>query len=136
MRFAAAARYDDHQDDHGGDGGEGGGAIGEDPPRPIWASDDAMAEILADQLTPNWRHVQKWEKWLRWDSQRWIEDDEHEINWLARMVCRNVAVRTDDTKPALRRAISSDRTINAGHAKRATICGCEPRKMSGIAIYV
>ncbi len=29
------------------------------------------------------------------------------------MVCRNVAVQTDDTKPALRRAISSDRTINA-----------------------
>lgn len=104
---------DDYRDDRGDGGGEGGGVVGEDPPRPIWASDDAMAEILADQVTPNWRHVPAWEKWLRWDGQRWIEDDEREITWLARMVCRNVAVQTDDTKPALRRAISSDRTINA-----------------------
>ncbi len=96
------------------DGGEGGGSTpsGEDQ-RPIWASDDAMAQTLADELTPDWRYVPARQEWLCWDGRRWEVDELMDVIWRARMVCRDVAVRTDPQKPSLRRAVSSDKTIMA-----------------------
>jgi putative DNA primase/helicase len=101
-------------DDGGGGGGDGGSAAppGEDQ-RPIWASDDAMAQTLADQLTPDWRYVPARQEWLRWEGRRWEVDELMDVTWRARMVCRDVAVKTDPQKPSLRRAISSDKTIMA-----------------------
>ena len=126
-----------------GDGGTGGGgAAGEgdggDELRPVWCSDDALAEALsrgvegekgANGLGSDWRYVPQTGEWFHWTGQRWERDGLHSVMNLSRRICRVISNKCDSQK--LARQVASARTIFAA----AKLAGDDPRHATALDAF-
>jgi putative DNA primase/helicase len=75
-------------------------------------SEDALALAFTALHDGDLRHVAKWNKWLRWDGQRWAFDETWRVFDLARVICRETATRLDNS-PSQARALTSAKTVAA-----------------------
>ncbi len=75
-------------------------------------SDDALALAFTAAHGDDLRHVAKWSKWLKWDGRRWAFDETWRVFDLARVICREAAVRLDN-KPSEAKAVTSAKTVAA-----------------------
>ena len=107
-----ALRPDDQQEYRGG-GPPAGGSGGASDEAPVFASEEAMANILVTaDLDGNWRYVSD-DRWYHFlDGQCWRNDNVLGILNLARMVCRKTAQNVQLTTNT-RRNISSAKSIYA-----------------------
>jgi putative DNA primase/helicase len=105
-------------------GGGGGPPDGSEPtdedPRPLWATDDALAMQIANQLLGSWFYVALWGKWFSWDGKLWKRDEGLSVLNRIREVCRRVSITIvrlaskgspKPIVPSLARSVSSGRTV-------------------------
>jgi putative DNA primase/helicase len=95
----------------GGGGPPAAPPPGDEGPVPTWASDDELALQLAGRLVPDWLYVKAEEKWLRWDSQRWLKDEIGAVTERVRGICRGTSAKIDSG--SLARQVSKGSTISA-----------------------
>jgi putative DNA primase/helicase len=95
----------------GGGGGPPAGSGGEREDIPVFASEDAMANVLVgERLNEDWRYASDG-RWLRFDGRRWVADDKLAILNLSRLVCRYTAAKVATAGTA--RAITTAKSIAA-----------------------
>jgi putative DNA primase/helicase len=115
----------------GGDAASGTGD-GDGDLRPVWCSDDALAEALSkgaktettkgpDGLGEDWRHVPQSGEWYHWTGQRWEAGGLHQVLAISRRICRFFGNACDNQK--LARQVSSKTAIYAA----AKLAGDDPR---------
>jgi putative DNA primase/helicase len=81
--------------------------------RPPGFSDDAIADLFAQRLSPTLRHVAKWGRWFEYDGSRWAQDDTLRAFDLSRAICREVASKVQENRTSLAKAIASAKTVAA-----------------------
>jgi len=99
-------------------------ATTEERPAPAAFSEDALAHLMAAQISEDWRYVAAWKQWLVWQDYRWTKDETDFVRVQGRDLCRQAvnweqgALLTESAK----RKINSLHTISA----ITTIVGFEP----------
>ena len=73
----------------------------------VWGTEDALALSFTRRYHRDWRYVAAWGRWLVWDGQRWRTEDTLAATDLIRSVCRQTAVRADNSKVAAKLASAS-----------------------------
>jgi putative DNA primase/helicase len=89
----------------------GGGGPPVDQEIPVFASEEAMANVLVQtRLNGDWRHASDG-RWYHFDERCWRHDDTAGLYHLARLVCRATAAN-DGLSATVRRSICSARSIS------------------------
>jgi putative DNA primase/helicase len=103
------------QPDKGGGGKPPGGGGRKRDDVPIFASEEAMANVLvAERLTGDWRYGSD-EQWYHYDGRCWRVDETAAIKYQARLVCRETSTKVIGTggTAGVARGVSSARSIRA-----------------------
>ena len=74
-------------------------------------SEDALADIFAQEAAADLRHVAVWDRWMSWTGVRWQPDELGAVREAIRQVCRRAASEADTPARACR--IASERTIRS-----------------------
>jgi putative DNA primase/helicase len=99
----------------GGGSGPSGGAGGEREDVPIFASEEAMANVLvSERLGGDWRYGSDG-RWYHYDGCCWRTDDTAAIKHQARLVCRETSVKVigQGGTASVARGVSSAKSIRA-----------------------
>jgi putative DNA primase/helicase len=106
---------DDEAERHGGGGGPPGGAGGKREDVPIFASEEAMANVMvAERLSGDWRYGSDG-RWYHYDGRCWRADDTAAIKHQARLVCRETSAKVigQGGTVGVARGVSSAKSIRA-----------------------
>lgn len=97
----------------------------DDDNRPAEFTDDALALAFSEQHANDWRYVSAWGYWLHWDGQCWRRENTLRAFDLARLICREAAMRCEKisiaTKVASANAVAAvERLARADRRHAAT----------------
>lgn len=79
--------------------------------RPVDFTEDALAAEFTSRYGADFRYVAAWKQWFYWSGTHWQRDTTHHACDLARLVCRDAAVRNDNRGDA--RKLSAAATVSA-----------------------
>lgn len=104
----SARNGDIHDEDASPDGGD---PVGGEGPVPVRFTEDALAAAFAVRHAATWRYVAGWGQWLTWSGKLWRREETLQAFDLARMICREAAVRAGTAR--LKAKLSSAATVSA-----------------------
>jgi putative DNA primase/helicase len=76
-------------------------------------SEDALALRFSKKHGTDWRYVNAWRKWMRWDGSRWAEDSTLHVLDLARAICREASAECGDRERKIAARLASKDTAVA-----------------------
>lgn len=76
-------------------------------------SEDHLTAIFSNRYGEDWRYVNGWGGWRKWNGSTWVKDEKMEVFNLSRLVCREVSNLAPGLTASHRRALTAARTIAA-----------------------
>jgi putative DNA primase/helicase len=80
------------------------------PPR---FSEEALALRFSRRYAEDLRYLSRWGYWMRWNGERWVEDDTRHVFDLARGICRAASTECSDAEKTKGTRLASKATSTA-----------------------